>query len=175
MALHHLPSAATIGRLINDRDYRHKLAMVVLVPDDLGSWSLAVANVSTGEVLAWDGVYPVEEPIPEKFARPLMDYAWNDWDDMPSKLILNANAYWLGVIIHFLMPSYSVDICASRALINWHGDAEPLNGQSTVAYYPCNVEHVIAEVQKERDHLASNDFKNLLERQDLLLTQLRAL
>jgi hypothetical protein len=175
MSANTLPSVAAVGQRINARDYPHKLAMVVLVPEDRTSWSLAVANASTGEVLAWDGVYPVEVALSDEFTRSLMDYDWNGWDDMPSKLILDANGYWLGVITEFLAPSYSVDVCAARALINWFRDADPLKGQRTVAYYPCNLEHVIAGVQAEMKFTSGVTLGGLQERQDLLLAKLRSL
>ncbi len=177
MALHTLPSVASVGRLINDHDYPHKLAMVILVSEDGKGWCRAVVSVSTGDVLSWDGDY-FEKSLSEEYTRSLLDYNWSDWDDMPSKLILDTNAYWLGVTIDTLMPSYSIDVCAAGVLSTWFDNEDRLNPHRVVAYYPCNVEHVIAEVQKERDLLAGRDFgygENVLERQDLLLAQLRAL
>jgi hypothetical protein len=111
-----LPSVARIARRLSDSDYPHKLGLAVLARPEQRGWALAVVSVKTGEVLASDGWFFEEEPFSTKFTRSVIDeYDWDDCD-MPSKLILDTDGHWLGVLAELLQPGYSLDECAATAL-----------------------------------------------------------
>lgn len=146
-----LPSVARVAQRLSNSDYRHKLGLVVLVQTDRRGWAYAVLTVDAGEVLAYDGWYKEDELFPEQFSKSIVDgYDWADLDDMPSKQLIDANGFWLGMLVDLLQPGYSIDECAAKALESHYGDNERLRDFTAVAYYPLRVEAVIASVEALR-------------------------
>jgi hypothetical protein len=93
-------------------DAPHDTGVAVLW--DGTGWAIAVVNSATGDVLAWDGWHFEPRPNDE---GDLRDLPWDEWDDMPSKLLHRANAPWLaGPLGYWLMPSYSVGANAGEVL-----------------------------------------------------------
>ena len=138
MATFTLPEVRTVGLRVS-RDVSHRLALTVSARP--GSWALAVAEANSGEVLAWDGWY--NDTLTEDERRPITTLDWQDWDDMPSKLLLPFNAVWLGGhLAYWLMPEYSIARSAGR-LVSSHAksrdfDETPsqFSQAALVAYFP---------------------------------------
>lgn len=146
-----LLSVASVAQRLSRSDYTHKLGLAVLAQPEGPGWAFVVLAVETGEVLAFDGWYYEEQPFPAEFMKSVVDgYDWDDWDDMPSKLLLGANGYWLGVMIDLLQPEYSLDDCAATALELHFDGTERLRDFTTVAYYPLRIEAVIAHVEAQK-------------------------
>lgn len=117
----------------------HKVAVGILWKEK--SFALAVVETAEGRVLAWDGWYH-EDERPDG-VKNISGLPWDEWDDMPSKLVLDANRYWLADYLgHWLMPTYSVAREAGQ-LVSTHSDrpTEPenvrvLGSSELVAYLP---------------------------------------
>jgi hypothetical protein len=99
-----------------------------------------VAERESGLVLGWDGFYnEVGTRFPDVI--PLTDLGWDEWDDMPSKLVQQAQGQWLaGVVASWLMPTYSVAREAAE-LVTSSDDLTPeqvqqLGESDLVAYLP---------------------------------------
>lgn len=143
-----LPQVTTFANQINHHDYPHKLALVVVLGED--SWKYAVVVAATGEVLAWDVAGVSHNDRVGEIQKPLEDYEWDGWDDMPSKQLFKANGYWLGQLAYYLMPSYSINRFVASTLVTWFDDRDRLTDSLTVAYFPVSLEGVTAEVQLNR-------------------------
>jgi len=131
-----LPSIARLAK--NLRDVEHELGFAVLWHG--GAYAHAVARTDDGSVLAWDGWYPQDAP---PGMRLIDELDFDDFDDMPSKLLMSANRPWLaGELAYWLMPTYSVAVAAAD-LVKAHFDTEleaqnrrSLSEADLVAYLP---------------------------------------
>lgn len=172
-----LPSVAHVAQRLSSADYAHKLGLAVLAQTDRRGWAYAVLTVDAGEVLAYDGWYKEDELIPQQFSKSIVDdYDWSNLDDMPSKQLLDANGFWLGMLVDLLQPDYSIDECAARALESHFGDNERLREFTPVAYYPLRVENVIASVEDLRGRgLALSSFSDRANPLHEALEKLRSL
>lgn len=155
-----LPQAAALSRQIND--VTHRLAVVFVgvgAPEShepgmqpVGGWAVALVAVPSGEVLAWDGWYsmnPDEEDLP---LNALRGVEWDEWDDMPSKLLVRQTRGWLGgPVADWLLPTYSVAREAADLYIShFDGDDSRESNQSfressVVAYLPLVDEAVFTD------------------------------
>ncbi|MDC7120288.1 hypothetical protein OMK64_01915 [Cellulomonas fimi] len=154
-----LPQVTSLAHEIND--VPHRLAVVFVASDATESsddpgveffagWAVAIVVVETGDVLAWDGWYalgPDDGPLP---LAPLRDVDWGDWDDMPSKMLVNKTRPWLaGPVADWLLPTFSVAREAAD-LFRTHFDSEDsresnrsFRDSSVVAYLPLVDEDVM--------------------------------
>lgn len=136
----HLPQAAAASRRIDD--VPHRLAVVfaaVGAPDSddpavelLAGWAVALVAVDSGQVLAWDGWYsfdPDEQGLP---LDSLSGVEWDEWDDMPSKLLVRQTRPWLaGPVMEWLAPTFSVAReAASLYVSRFDGDDSPESNRS---------------------------------------------
>lgn len=150
----HLPDALRIAHVISS-DIQHRLAVAVYAAGpqhdrDRGGWAWAALRTDTGEVLAWDGWY--FDPLAEEQREPLASLDFDDFDDMPSKLLADRNATWLGgPLAHFLMPHYSFARVAAH-MVWYHGGDEPDANQrrgfgegDLVAYFPVAEESAVID------------------------------
>jgi hypothetical protein len=87
-----------------------------LLWSDGGGYALAVIDTNSGEVLAWDGWYfELSDNAPDYAAQDVRQLNYRDYEDMPGKLLHEANAPWLGGVLGwYLMPIYSVAQEAGR-------------------------------------------------------------
>jgi len=123
------------------RDVEHELALVQLWDVETVGHALATVDAATGDVIAWDGIYYGDDPPVEP--RSVLDLDFDDWDDMPSKLLLQANGPWLASLLGYsLIPHYSVARCAAELTQDW-GEGETtglarktLRRSLVVAYLP---------------------------------------
>src|SRR4051794_38272503 len=98
-----LSSVPSLHERLN-REAPHTLAVVLFTDGDW--YGYGVVEGSTGNGLAWDGMYS-SESLPD--TTPLDRLAWDEWDDMASKLVFNEQAPWLaGHMGFWLMPTYDV-------------------------------------------------------------------
>ncbi len=120
----------------------HDLCATVVVcdPDDGGGYAHIVAEAQTGEIIAWDGIYS-ERPPREQVA--LADVDWNDWDDMPAKLLLASTEQWASDrLAGWLLPTFSPARSAARMVFACNDQvttptaATTLNRSRVVAYLP---------------------------------------
>ena len=151
MATFTLPEVTYISAQL-DRDVSHRLALTVAAHP--GSWALAVVEAKSGEVLAWDGWY--NDTLTEAERRPVSALDWQDWDDMPSKLLMPLNAIWLGGhLAHWLMPEYSIAHSAGRLVSIHEGsrdfDETPsqFSEAALVAYFPI-LDETVFEAARRR-------------------------
>ncbi|MBN0040225.1 hypothetical protein JN535_08600 [Cellulosimicrobium cellulans] len=116
-----LRSAATTASHIQ-RDAPHKVGIVAVA--DGGSAAHALVRAADGEIVAWDGWYTNAAP---KERTDLAVLEWDEWDDMPSKLLVRANGPWLADYLAFwLMPSYSPSQFGADILVQQlHGRTPP--------------------------------------------------
>lgn len=117
-------------------DVEHRLALIALTRGD--GWGVAVVDGESGGALAWDGMY-FDDDLPD--TTPLHELDWGDWDDMPSKLVFQAQAPWLAGPLGFsLMPSYSVVRKAAELVHGWGDntkvDASHLSASTLRCYLP---------------------------------------
>lgn len=110
--------------------------MVVSEGED--GWSVAVVRASDGSILAWDGTY--FEPLPNGWV-PVESLDWDGWDDMRSKLLLQANGPWMnsGPLLSWVMPTYSFAHEAARLVTSWAGKSGtggPITLGTLAAYVP---------------------------------------
>lgn len=168
-----LPSAADVAYRIHRSDYEHALGLAVLHRPGSRGWAVAVRVQDTGEVLAWDGWYSGDDEVPPEAAKPVETYDWENWDDMPSKRLLEANGYWLGVLAELIQPEYSLDRYAASVLDHWDDPGQSGPG-AVVAYYPLDLERVIAEVEREHAPEQASPYA-ASNRHEVLLTKLRDL
>ncbi|MDO8107217.1 hypothetical protein Q6348_08420 [Isoptericola sp. b441] len=123
--------AQAIGAQIN-RDVRHRLAVVVHAGPP--GWAIAVIRCDTGEIIAWDGWYT--EQLSAEQRRPLSNLDFARWDDMPSKLLVEANGPWLAdQLASWLMPTYSVAYNAAE-LVGTHFGSTDINARRNFAAAP---------------------------------------
>jgi hypothetical protein len=147
---------AAVGRRITDAP--HDLAVAFLAPRSGGSWAVVVAERLSGAVIAWDGFYN-DHQLPE--VKSLVDLDWDEWDDMPSKLVWQSQQPWLGEIVSFwLMPTYSVARLAAGLVVTNHDlhaeQVQQLSNYVPVAYLPVVDQDVFErEVKAERAQLRS--------------------
>jgi hypothetical protein len=139
MSSFRLSGAAGIAQQIQG-DVQHEVGLALYATGANG-WAAAVVHAGTGVVLGWDGWY--WDGLGEEQRVPLEGLDFADFDDMPSKLLMNANMGWLGgPLAYHLMPTYSfadwaTDIVALRA--DKPDDATTLAGFRSgdlVAYFP---------------------------------------
>lgn len=137
MAVFRHPTVAALGRRLVD--VQHDLAVAFLVTRER-SVAIVVAERESGSVLGWDGFYnEVGTQFPD--VTSLADLDWDGWDDMPSKLVWQAQGPWLADFVgYWLMPTYSVAREAA-GLVRSHHDLEPelvrqLVDSVPVAYLP---------------------------------------
>jgi hypothetical protein len=131
------PAVAALGRRMVDAP--HNLAVAFLVTPGR-SVAIVVAERESGLVVAWDGFYnEVGPPFPD--VASLSDLGWDEWDDMPSKLVQRAQGPWLGGFVgDWLVPTYSVAREAAK-LVRSTDDLAPdqvqqLVNSVLVAYLP---------------------------------------
>jgi hypothetical protein len=100
------PVISALGRRLVS-DVQHDLAVVFLATAER-SVAIVVAERESGTVLGWDGFYnDAGSQFPK--VTSLADLDWDEWDDMPSKLVLQVQGPWLADFVgYWLMPSYSV-------------------------------------------------------------------
>lgn len=141
-----------------DREASHKLAVVVFTSGD--GYCFGVVDGASGDCLAWDGVY-FDEDVPQ--TTPLGQLDWDDWDDMASKYVFNAQSEWLaGPLGFWLMPTYSVAREAAELVESWEdsqtGDANVTTGASVVCYVPVLDQDAydahLAAAKQERQEIA---------------------
>lgn len=148
-------SARDVGTKISHHDFGHSLALAVAYTNPTvhgrsEGMSFLVVATATGEILAWDGVYFDHDKgeVPAFAARDLNDYSWDEWDDMPSKMLLATNGFWLNRLTDLIQPVYSIDRVAAHTLALWADDPhqDPVPPHDVVAYYPCTAENVVREL-----------------------------
>lgn len=130
-----LSAARELHRRIN-KEAAHTLAVVVFTVGD--GYCFGVVDGTSGDCLAWDGVY-YDEDTPK--TTPLDSLDWDEWDDMASKYVLQAQREWLaGPLGFWLMPSYSVAKEAAELVDSWSesakGDDKAARGGTVVCYLP---------------------------------------
>jgi hypothetical protein len=84
-----LSAARDIHSRIN-KEASHTLAVVVCTTGD--GYCYGVVEGATGDCLAWDRVY-FDDDTPQ--TTPLSELNWDEWDDMSSKYVLEAQREWL--------------------------------------------------------------------------------
>lgn len=142
-------AASTAARLT---DIPHQIGFAVHASP--GGFAYAVVNARTGAILAWDGWYP--ENLGAAESEPLTSLDWDDWDDMPSKLLASRNAVWLGgELALWLMPEYSFARGAASLLVSKAvdedepGDVENFRSHPAVAYFPIvDTDVLLAETER---------------------------
>ena len=129
-------------------DVPHRLGLAVHAIQD-GSHAFAVVHVPSGQILAWDGWYAGDLPEGSVAAESL---PWDEWDDMPSKLLVRANGPWLREeLANWLMPTYSVARESARLLAshyrstNFEDTPLQFTASDVVAYLPIVDEDVLLE------------------------------
>ncbi|MCH7229946.1 hypothetical protein L0U85_03595 [Glycomyces sp. L485] len=127
------PSVPLLHEKLN-REASHRLALVLFTQGN--GYGFGVMEGRTGICLAWDGMY-FDKEMPSTLALDELD--WNEWDDMSSKLVFNAQCDWLaGPLGFWLMPSYSVAKEAADLFSRWADDAkgdESHRAESTLRCY----------------------------------------
>lgn len=120
-------------------DIQHRLALAIYATN--GSWASAVVLAHSGEVLAWDGWY--NDALSPEELEPVASLEWDDWDDMPSKLLLRRNEVWLGgQLAYWLMPTYSIARNAANLIVSharsrdYPESAQQFADAALVAYFP---------------------------------------
>lgn len=157
---------AAIGARIA-QDVSHRLAVIVHAGNS--SWAVAVVWWETRAILAWDGWYTEQLSPAQK--RPLSDLPFADWDDLPSKLLLQANQPWLADQLGFwLMPTYSVAYNAAE-LVGTHFEAIDEDAAAkfatspAVAYLPVTDEAVflsrLSQMAERHPVLSGRAFREL--------------
>lgn len=168
-----LPDAAAAARRIQS-DAPHRIGIGIYVAADAfvdpdagdsngedaaqrvaATWAVAIVEASTGRALAWDGWYPDQLDGPTR--RRVSDLPWDDYDDMPSKLLLRCNQPWLGgPFATLIFPEYDLATYAGEEVLA-HGDvnergARPGPGSALVAYFPVvNGKGVLAVIEAHRN------------------------
>lgn len=139
-----------------NKEAPHALAVVVFTVGD--GYCYGVVEGTTGECLAWDGVY-YDEDAPQ--TTPLNELDWEAWDDMSSKYVLKAQRAWLaGPLGFWLMPTYSVAREAAELVDSWSekSAASAPPGGKIVCYLPVfdhdAYEKHLAHAQEERQKIA---------------------
>lgn len=135
-----LPQAVQIAHRIR-REAPHHIGLALYVNRNGDGWALAVVDTATGDVLAWDGWY--FDSLDGVQRTPLATLDFDDFDDMPSKLLAESNGAWLGgPLIHLLIPTYSLADLAGRVTFSHADSAEDADSQrrfldgNLVAYFP---------------------------------------
>lgn len=148
-----LSAARELHRRIN-KEAPHTLAVVVFTVGD--GYCYGVVDGASGACLAWDGVY-YDEDAPQ--TTPLDKLDWDEWDDMASKYVLQAQRAWLaGPLGFWLMPTYSVARRAAELVESWSesekGDDQAARRGTVVCYLPVSehdaYERHLAKSQEER-------------------------
>lgn len=147
-----LRAAAKVAARLTDVPHRLGVAIYANGPS---SWAAAIVDAKNGDVLAWDGWY--EDALDAARREPLEVLRWDEWDDMPSKLLVERNAPWLGgPLAHELMPSYSFARWAA-SIIATHADSPEYDTSRSgfqkgdlVAYFP------VVDEASVVDHLEAN-------------------
>lgn len=136
MSVIHLPAVRDVAQRLTD--VPHDLALVMLRGDS-GAYAPAVCT-REGTVLAWDGW---NSGSPADDEMDIRDLEWDDWDDMPSKLLLGANRAALARDMAFeLMPTYSPARVAAELVATWaEGSTDApavhrMEGAKLVCYLP---------------------------------------
>lgn len=141
------PSVPALYKRLN-REVSHRLAVIVFT--DGAGYGFGVVEGSTGDCLAWDGIYFDEMPA----TTALDELDWDEWDDMSSKFVFQAQRDWLaGPLGLWLMPTYSVAEEAAELVSGW-GDHPGSDGRhlasSTLRCYLPIVDESAYEEHLER-------------------------
>jgi hypothetical protein len=126
------------------KDVKHDLCAALAF--DGNGYSNVVAEADTGRIIAWDGWYfdhSEDEGVAIPEATALADLDWQDWDDMPTKLLIRSTSQWANDRMAFwLIPTFSP--ARQAATMVWQceemdtsGNAvRSMNSSRVVAYLP---------------------------------------
>lgn len=123
------------------RDVPHELAAAVVLDPNLPGYAYVVAEAASGDVIAWDGWY--FDPDIDESAVPLCDLEWDEWDDMPTKLLIRDQSAWArSQMEYWLIPTFSPARAAGRMVSSTEDQettrqaSQNLRRSRVVAYLP---------------------------------------
>ena len=116
----------------------HKIGIAVLSNPERSGTAIAVVRADSGEVAAADGWWYFHDGELPQDAPTLGDSEWEDWDDMPAKLLWRYNLPWFDSLLPYLLPHYSLAQAAAELVATWAHDPQhpELRSADLVAYFP---------------------------------------
>lgn len=136
-----------VPQMAKRSDIDHSVAMAIVSTAERKGFAVAAVWSASGDVLAADGWF-YDEALPTVTDAPaLVDLDWEDWDDMPSKLLWRANVAWYDSLFPYLARHYSFARGVAELLLHWgHEPGRPEVERNTelVAYFPVPDRDMIA-------------------------------
>lgn len=159
---HAVPTIATQYSNMPD----HKVGLAVMSRPDRTGVAVAVVRSSSGEVIAVDGWYNFSDGELPQDAPALSGGLWDEWEDMPARLLWRYNMPWVESLRTYLLPHYSTSLAAAQLIAHWAHDSKlpDVRQADLVAYFPVgDFETLLDHLRQIADDAAAKQLNYLQE------------